>query len=122
MNDPHHPLTPEVQAQICSFIHGGGFPHVAAVAAGIPIKVFEYWMRCGQAQRPLPQYRAFYEAVTQAQAMARLAAECRALQRAPLSWLRFGPGRETNRLPGWTDAVKPPPVRRSRGLSLGRLQ
>ena len=46
------------------------------------------------------------EAVEQA----RLVAETQALRKAPLSWLRFGPGRQTGRLPGWTDAVIPASV------------
>ena len=113
MNEPRHPLTPEVQEQICAFIRAGSFPQVAAQAVGIPVKVFESWMRYGNALRPLPIYRDFREAVLQAQAIARLAAESRALQRAPLSWLRFGPGRHV--LPG-------PDASQSRSSGNGRVR
>src|SRR5262249_14049504 len=122
MNDPRHQLTPEVQDLICGLVRAGGFPHVAAVAAGIPLKTFAYWMRCGKARRPQPLYRAFYEKVQQAQAQARVTAEAQALKRAPLSWLRYGPGRETGRLPGWTDPVKPAKLERGPHPSIARMQ
>src|SRR3954451_24577340 len=122
MNDPRHPLTAEVQGQIVALVRAGGFPHVAAVAAGTPVKVFEYWLRCGRAKKPQPLYREFLEAVLQAQAQARLVAETQALRKAPLSGLRFGPGRQTGRLPGWTDAVKPPKLERHFGASVARMQ
>src|SRR5436190_23373159 len=105
MNDPRHPLTAEVQEQICGLIRAGGFPQVAAEAVGIPANTFNTWMRCGRARRPVPRYRDFLEAVRKAQAHARIMAESQALRRAPLSWLRYGPGRETGRMPGWTDPV-----------------
>src|SRR5262245_22073816 len=122
MNDPRHQLTPEVQERICALVRAGGFPHVAAVAAGIPVKTFNSWMRWGGAKRPVPRYRDFREAVEQAHAMARLVAEGEALRRAPLSWLRFGPGRESGRLPGWTDAVKPARQEKRIGMSVTHLR
>src|SRR5438034_11430222 len=122
MNDPRHPLTPEVQQQVVALVRARGFPHVAAVACGIPVKVFEYWLRCGRAKKPQPLYRDFLEEIQQAQAQARLVAETQALRKAPLSWLRFGPGRQTGRLPGWTDAVKPPKVEKHFGASVARMQ
>src|SRR5262245_34038621 len=122
MNDPRHQLTPEVQERICALVRAGGFPHVAAVAAGIPVKTFNSWMRWGGAKRPVPRYRDFREAVEQAHAMARLVAEGEALRRAPLSWLRFGPGRETGKLPGWTDAVKPARQEKRIGMSVTHLR
>ena len=122
MNETRHQLTPEVQDLICGLARAGGFPHVAAVAAGIPLKTFAFWMKCGRARRPQPLYRDFYEKVQQAQAQARVTAEAQALKRAPLSWLRYGPGRETGRLPGWTDPVKPAKVERGPHPSIARMQ
>ena len=122
MNDPYHPLTPELQDLICGLVRAGSFPHVAAVAAGVPLKTFAFWMRCGRARRPQPHYRVFYEKVQQAQAQARVTAEAQALKRAPLSWLRYGPGRETGRLPGWTDPVKPAKLERGPHPSIARMQ
>jgi len=122
MNDPRHPLTPEVQQQICCFIRAGCFAQTAAEAAGIPAKTFNTWMRYGRARRPVPLYRDFLEAVHQAQAQARVVAESEARRKAPLSWLRYGPGRETSRMPGWTDPVKPRPRKESCGRSFNRFQ
>ena len=122
MNDPRHPLTPEVQQQICCFIRAGCFAQTAAEAAGIPAKTFNSWMRYGRARRPVPLYRDFLEAVHQAQAYARVVAESEARRKAPLSWLRYGPGRETSRMPGWTDPVKPRPRRERSGPSFSRFQ
>jgi len=98
MFDPRHPLTLEVQEKICRLVRDGGFPHVAAVAVGIPLKTFLYWMRCGQARRPVKIYRDFCEAVQQAQAEARLIAEAFLQQRR-----RKRTHNET--------ATKPPPTR-----------
>jgi len=122
MNDTRHRLTPEIQDLVCGLVRAGGFPHVAAVAAGIPLKTFAFWMRCAKARRPQPIYRVFYEKVQQAQAQARVTAEAQALKRAPLSWLRYGPGRETGRLPGWTDPVKPAKIERGPHPSIARTQ
>src|SRR6476659_1779093 len=122
MNDPRHPLTPEVQALICNYIRAGSFAQNAAEAAGIPAKTFNGWMRYGRARRPVLLYRDFLEAVNQAKAQARLVAESEARRKAPLSWLRYGPGRETSRMPGWTDPVKPRPRRERSGPSFSRFQ
>src|SRR5207253_4746566 len=69
------------------------------------------------ADRPVPLYRDFYEAVCTAQARARLRAENRAFEQAPVTWLKSGPGKETARMPGWTSPVRSRPlpgVRRGR--------
>jgi hypothetical protein len=111
-----------LQALICAYIRSGAFPQIAAEAAGIPQKVFERWMRYGQAKRPLPLYRDFAQAVRQAQAQARLLAENHALKDDPLTWLKSGPGKETARMPGWTSPIKPAtPKRKNNGLSSQRF-
>src|SRR6478672_1389885 len=94
MNDPRHQLTPGIQNQTCALIRSGSFPHVAAEAAGVPQKVFDRWMKCGKAARPIPLYRDFYEAVCQAQAHARVVAENYAFKNATVTWLKSGPGKE----------------------------
>ncbi|HZO29170.1 MAG TPA: hypothetical protein VFH48_24615, partial [Chloroflexota bacterium] len=49
--------------------------------------------------------------VTVAHARARLKAEATVLQKVPLAWLRFGPGRDRGTdAPGWTRAVGDAPV------------
>jgi hypothetical protein len=106
MSAKRHPLTPTVQQMIVAYVRAGGFPHVAAEAAGVPCAVFERWMRRGHAPRPKDRYRAFAEAVGQAAAQARLGAEVAILTNKPLDWLRYGPGRETAKRRGWTGAVR----------------
>src|SRR2546421_628308 len=96
--------TPELQQRICAFIRAGGFPRVAAEAAGVPAGVFERWLRRGKRRRAPDCYRAFAEAVAQARAQARLAAELQVFEKRPLDppyhrtpspgpWSRTSPGR-----------------------------
>lgn len=107
MPRPRHPLTPEIQDKIASYIRAGGFPHVAATAAGVPAEVFERWLRLGQRRSAPQKYYAFREAVLQAQAQARLKAESDAFGGKPMDWLRSGPGRETAARAGWSSAPRP---------------
>ena len=101
------PPTPEQQQRICAFIRAGGFPRVAAEAAGVPAVVFERWLRRGRRRRAPDCYRQFAEAVAQARAQARLAADLQVFEKRPLDWLKCGPGRETAIDPGWASAPKP---------------
>jgi hypothetical protein len=103
----HYKLTIEVQSEICAFIRAGGFPHVAAEAAGIPKDVFESWLARGRKRGKRNAYHDFADAIRQAVAQARLAAEIKAFQDDPVTWLKQGPGKETADSPGWTTTVKP---------------
>jgi hypothetical protein len=100
-------LTPELQERICSYVRSGGYPHVAAEAAGVPREVFDEWLRRGSGRRTRRRYRAFVLAVRQAAAQGRLTKEMEVFRDKPLDWLRYGPGRETADAPGWTSAGKP---------------
>ena len=103
-------LTPDVQKAICDFIRAGGFPEVAAEAAGIPQEVFDDWLRRGTATRQSTYskpYIAFRQEVTRATAEARLAAEVQAHKQFPITWLKQGPGKETPNKRGWTVTVQP---------------
>jgi hypothetical protein len=103
-------LTGPVQAAVCDFIRAGGFPQVAAEAAGVPGEVFAAWLKRGEAGRVTAHNRRYFElrqAVMQAEAQARLAAEIKVHETTPLAWLRQGPGRETAGNPGWTQAGGP---------------
>jgi hypothetical protein len=100
-------LTPAVQANILAYIRAGGFPEVAAEAAGVRADVFARWRERGESAGARPRYRAFARAVRQAAAQARLGAELSVRQDKPFDWLRYGPGRETARSPGWTSAARP---------------
>jgi hypothetical protein len=106
MSSPHQ-LTPEIERAIVAYVRAGGFPHIAAEAAGVPRAVFERWLRRGQGPRASARFRAFYDAVQQARAQARLGAEVAALNDKPMDWLRSGPGRETADSAGWTGSVRP---------------
>ena len=103
-----HPLlTPAVEKMIAAYVRAGGYPHIAAEAAGVPRKVFQEWLRKGEAERPLKKYKGFVERLRQAEAQARLAAEAKALKEKPMDWLKAGPGKETPARPGWSALAKP---------------
>lgn len=72
----------------------------------MPQTVFTAWLERGRTSKT-GRCRRFHDAILQAQAQARLAAETRALQKNPLTWLKSGPGRETESTPGWTTPGKP---------------
>jgi hypothetical protein len=97
MARPRYQLTPALQQEILAYVRTGGYPHVAAEAAGVPRHVFERWLTRG----------AFARVVRQAHAQARLRAELAILADKPLDWLKAGPGKETADGPGWTNPAKP---------------
>lgn len=107
MRTLRHHLTPQVAHEIVSFIRAGGYPQVAAEAAGIPGDVFERWLERGRRRHARGTYRTFAGQVRQAAAVARLGAEVEALKKDPRFWLRHGPGRETEARRGWTGPVRP---------------
>jgi hypothetical protein len=113
--------TPELARVIASYIRAGGFPHVAAEAAGMPRETFDEWMRRGSQPNGGTLHRGFVTVVRQAIAQARLTAEIAALKDRPLDWLRNGPGKETADVPGWSGVVKAPAVTPA-GLDEGELQ
>ncbi len=103
------PRTPtlKIERTITSYIRAGGFAHVAAEAAGIPLAVFQDWLKCGEAPEATGRIRDFFIAVRQAEAQVRLGAEIQALKEKPMDWLKSGPGRETADRPGWTAPARP---------------
>jgi hypothetical protein len=102
MPNPHPLPTQDQQRQIVAYLRAGGFPNVAAEAVGVSRRTFRRWLRHGD-----PACRAFAVAVRAAAAQARLRAEIAVLDAKPLDWLRYGPGKETARRPGWTAAARP---------------
>jgi hypothetical protein len=106
MDRPRPRPTPDLEQVVAAYIRAGGFPHVAAEAAGLPRAVFEDWLRRGQAPRPAAALRRFCDAVRLAQAQARLGAEIAALKDKPLDWLKAGPGKERPDAPGWSALAK----------------
>ncbi|HZY89657.1 MAG TPA: hypothetical protein VFE78_32850 [Gemmataceae bacterium] len=112
-----HRLTPEVEQTLLTYVRAGGFPDVAAAAAGVPAEVFARWLRKGRGPGAR-RYRDFREAVLQAAAQARMAAEVQVFQKRPLDWLRCGPGRAAADSPGWTATVKAPAAGPGRAADL----
>lgn len=100
-------LTPELQQRIVATIRAGGYPHVAAQAAGVSAALFDEWLERGRAEGAWEPYRSFAEDVREAAAQARLRAETALFQDEPKRWLAHGPGRESAASPGWSAAVKP---------------
>lgn len=88
---PRIKLTPEIAARILAGIRSGGYPLVAAMAAGVPAALFRQWLRKGELKARRP-YRQFWLQVCQARAQARLMAEV-AAHELTVFWLRFGPGK-----------------------------
>lgn len=112
-------LTPEITDLILGFIRAGGYPHVAAEAAGVPSEVFDRWMSAGErGGRGNSKYRKLVTAIRQAQAQARLKAEIDCRQNDPKFWLRSGPGKETPSAPGWSMPTKPVVVNDQRTVNL----
>jgi len=56
-------LTPAVQQAIVAYVRAGGFPHVAAEAAGVPAEVFDSWMELAERPRAAAKYRELADAV-----------------------------------------------------------
>ena len=67
MARPRYRLTPALQEQIVAYIRAGGFPHVAAEAAGLPRQVFARWLERGQRAMRRPLIAQFARAVMEAQ-------------------------------------------------------
>lgn len=103
-------------------VQRGAFLHVAAEAAGVSRRTLFAWLErgrdlaaAGEDGADLDEQELLYvellHEVTVAHARARLKAESAVLQKVPLAWLRFGPGRDRGPdAPGWTRAVGEMPV------------
>jgi hypothetical protein len=111
-------LTSELQRNIVSFVRAGGYPHVAAEAAGVSRRTFQNWMQRGGRRQAKQPYRGFAEEVRQAAAQAQLRAEIAIFDKRPLDWLKCGPGKENSRRPGWSAAPKAHAVRSSRNANV----
>jgi hypothetical protein len=110
MTRSRYALTPQLAQLIVSYVRAGGYPHVAAQAAGLPYEVFADWMRRGAEPGGRSPYREFRHDLLQAHAQARLKAEVAVLEDRPLDWLKFGPGKESADAPGWTGPARPRPT------------
>lgn len=100
-------LTVELENTILSWIRAGGYPHVAALAAGVPESLWRQWQERGEKRNP---YKRFFAKIAQAHATARLKAETSTLEDDPRFWLKHGPGREGLGNPGWANMVNSMPT------------
>src|SRR6516165_8040445 len=101
----HKPkLTRELETTILSWVRAGGYPHVAAAAAGVSEERWQLWRVRSTRREP---YKSFFAAIAQAHATARLKAETTTLEQDARFWLKHGPGREGPSNPGWTTMVGP---------------
>jgi hypothetical protein len=98
-------LTIEIERLIVASIRAGGYPHMAAEAAGVPRLLFERWLRRGRRSSAEPYHR-FRQSVMQAKAHVRVTAEWEIRRDDPKNWLQLGPGKESAEAPGWS--TKPP--------------
>jgi hypothetical protein len=96
-------LTPETHRAIVAAIRAGAFDWIASEANGVDRETFKLWMRTGAKTKQEP-YLSFVREVRAARAQARLSAEIEIRKEQPFSWLRFGPGREREDAPGWTES------------------
>src|SRR5690348_10863514 len=108
MNRPRcPPPTDEQLRSITAFIRSGGFPLVAAEAAGVSRERFEQWLQLGSITKgKTTPYRTFTLAVRQAVAEARLKAEIEVFTSDPVCWLRNGP-KDAPGNPGWSALAVP---------------
>lgn len=95
-----------LRERIPAYIRAGGYPEVAAVAAGMPREVFADWMQRGEQPHSPTRYRAFVRSIFQAEAQARLGAETLIRRERPLDWLKHGPGKERSGRPGWSAPIR----------------
>ena len=107
MAKPAFPFDPLLADRVLSYIQSGGYPRVAAEAAGVPEEIFLQWIKRGEKKRAREPYRTFARGVRQAVAHGRLIAELAVHEKDPKFWLTHGPGKETAHNPGWTGEVKP---------------
>jgi hypothetical protein len=118
MSGIHYPFDPKVAEQILAYIRAGGYPSVAAEAAGLPRTVYRQWLKHGKKKNAGEPYRRFALDVQQAMAQGRLAVELIVRDKDPKFWLKHGPGKETPGNPGWTGEVKPLPLPKGESLSI----
>jgi hypothetical protein len=94
-------------AEICERLKAGAFDHVAVESLGVPLAVYEQWLKRGQAKGARGLCRQLANGVMQARAHARFMSEMALRGKDAKTWLLSGPGRETPSRPGWTSAGKP---------------
>lgn len=108
-------LTRELVDLIVAYVRAGVYPHVAAEAAGASPRDFRRWLKRGRKRKARDPYRSFAARIVQAAAQCRAAAEMEVRKNGSLNWLKYGPGKERPRRPGWTTTARPYPVESPEG-------
>jgi len=101
MAEPRY-ITPELTEALCTLIRKGAYPTIAAQAMGLNSRTYSRYMRDGKLGHN-KKCTEFYVAVMMAKALARQVAEARVFEENPLAWLRYGPGKTTADIPGWSE-------------------
>jgi hypothetical protein len=97
-------LTPDIHRAIVAGVRAGGYDSIAAQAAGVSRSTFRRWIKLGETRSARQPYKRFAADVREARAQARLSAEVEVRRALPFNWLRFGPGREREDEPGWSES------------------
>ncbi len=95
--------TPELHKAIVAAIRAGSYDWVSAEANGVSRTAFRDWVKRGERDGEEP-FLSFARDVRTARSQARLSAEIEVRKDQPFNWLRFGPGRERDDEPGWTES------------------
>lgn len=99
--------TPELENTILAGVRAGGYPHVAAAAAGVDDASFAEWVERGSRKNAREPYKGFVRRLRQAEGQARLMREIEAAKADPQFWLKNGPGRDLPGKPGWAAMIRP---------------
>jgi hypothetical protein len=99
--------TPELESIILAGVRSGGYPHVAAAAAGVDDASFQEWIERGSRKNAREPYKSFARRLHQAEGQARLMREIEAAKDDPQFWLKNGPGRDLPGKPGWAAMIRP---------------
>lgn len=101
-------LTDEQKQLILAAIEAGATDHVAAQAAGISARTFRELRQRAEGRHPTrrstPELRAFFAAVDETVAKARLRREIEVAKADPKHWLKYR-ARSKPGLEGWTEPV-----------------
>lgn len=97
-------LTHGKAKRLLHYIRNGAFDYVACEAVGIVPVTFYRWLREGKDESSV--YHTLYIEVMKARSIARAGAEMTVRKDNPQAWLRYGPGRDRNGRPGWTESVQ----------------
>src|SRR4051812_27893499 len=98
---------PDLEHTILAGVRAGGYPHVAAEAAGVDADNWRRWLALGKKKNAREPYRGFWLRLQQAKAQARLLREIEVAKEDPRFWLKNGPGRDLPESPGWAAMVRP---------------